>query len=182
MSTQKNPDTKPADEVQEAEDGAPFEGEFDPQRARDLIDKLRSTVKGLRSELREVTAERDTLRQAEQERADAEKSEVERATEAAEKAQAELANARRELWLTKAIAKHGLDEDARDFLTGESEEEVLTRAERLAALRGSSASDAPKVTPAVRPTPALVPGHSAEPGGPTQFDPAAVASEVRSAV
>lgn len=161
------------------EPGEPeFEGEFDEARAKALVANLRKDLASVKADRDAIKAERDTLKSAETERENASKTEAQRAAEELANAKAEAAAARREAWVTKAIAKHSLSDDVADFLTGDTEEAILERAERLASLGGGNApkSDGDPA-PAGRPAPELKPGHGGESEEP--FDGAALAAEIR---
>ena len=118
-----------------------FDGEFDADRAKTLIENLRAEIAGLKDEKKALTAQ-VVDGQALTERA-----------EAAEKA---AQDATRALHVNRALSKHQLADDYSDFLTGDTEEEIFARAERLAGL--GRPAEAPKdETPAVtRPQSALV--------------------------
>lgn len=65
---------------------------------------------------------------------DAEKTEVQRANEAREAAEKLAKESATQLARVKAVARHGLSEDALEFLSGETEEEIEERAKRLAEM------------------------------------------------
>jgi hypothetical protein len=155
----------------------PWGDDFDPARAWRLIENLRTEVDGLKTD-------RDSTRSKLKEREDAEKSDSERATSRASEAEARAAKAERTLLIERATRKHNLPEDVVEFLTGDTEEEINAKAERLAALGGgpkaTSETEEPKPTTDLpgKPKPALQPGHAAE-GSEDGFDPEAIAKAAR---
>jgi len=163
--------------AQPAADKAPWTAEnFDPERAWRLVENLRGELDGLKTE-------RDALRAERQEREDAEKSETERLSGRLTDAEQKLADAQRAVYLERALRKHSIPEDLVEFLTGDTEEEITAKAERLAALGSGSKSDedaskqGDQPNPSGKPTPALTPGHGGEEE--TPFDPAAIAKSAR---
>ena len=162
----------------------PWGDDFDAERAWTL-------VQNLRGDLEKRTTERDEARQ---ERDDAKAAGD--STEAAEKltaAEARAKTAETSLWTERAIRKHSIDEDLVDFLTGDTEEEILAKAERLA---GRSKPDGDKPAGDSKdgdkpdgdkpdgdqglpgtPKPSLTPGHGGD--TPAPFDPAAIAAKAR---
>lgn len=170
---------KPADDTTTP----PWGDDFDPARAWQTIVALRGEVKGLKGELLTASTERDEA--------------VTRATEAETKVSGleedhgkALTAAQRDLYLERAIRKHGIDEDLAEFLTGADEESILKQAERLASLgkpadkgndkdgdKGDKPAEDPKPNPATRPAAALLPGHGADPAEPV--DAAKLAAEIR---
>lgn len=151
---------------------APWGENFDPERAWRLVENLRADIASLKTE-------RDEARKSLQERETELSTITERAT-----------NAERGLWLEKALRKHpalaekvGEGDDAVDlseFLKGDTEEEILRRAARLAALRSPAppkGDTPPPSTDDGRPKPDLVPGHGGTPAPP--FDPDKIAAEAR---
>ena len=133
----------------------PWGDDFDAERAWRLIQNLRQ--------------EKDALK--------ARKDDPEKLSAAEQRAK----EAERALYLERAFRKYPeLDaDDFRDFLTGETEEEILAKAERLARL-GKPKEEAPASDPAPtpnKPTPSLVPGHGGEER--PAFDPVAIAKAAR---
>lgn len=166
---------------QTAEQGkAPkFDGEFDAERAARLVENLRKEVETLK-------ADKETLSASLQEREDADKSDAQKTADALDAAKKAAADAQRLLYVERAARKHSLPDDLVEFLTGETEEEISDKAERLAKYRpsddGSPSEDsseepAPAGVAPQRPTPTLTPGHGGE--APQPFDAAAIAKAVR---
>lgn len=172
-------DEKKTGEPTAADDKAPkFDGEFDADRAARLIARLREEIADLKNDL-------GTARSALQERDDAEKTETQRLADRLKAAEEEAAKARRSLLVERATRKHNLPDDVVEFLTGDTEEEIEAKAERLAALSGGKrqepeqpSQDEEHGIPA-RPEPSLRPGHGGEP--PVSIDPVAVARAARAA-
>lgn len=155
---------------------SPWGADFDPARAWALVENLRA-------DLTKAKADRDAARASLQER------EAELAT-----VKEEASATQRALWQEKALRQYPALAEAlegeegedpatlQDFLTGTTEEEILSRAKRLAAIR------TPKAPPAGggdgqepplpgRPKPNLIPGHATE--EPPAFDPEALAETIR---
>lgn len=156
-----------------AEEAAPWGDDFDAERAWRL-------VQNLRTEKDEIKAERDRLKSPPQEG-----KEKASATEKLTAAEARAKEAERALYLERVYRAHPeLDsDDFRDFLTGDTEEEIKTKAERLARLgkpKDGDQGDKPDqsgATPPGKPTPSLVPGHGGEEA--PVFDPVAIAKKAR---
>lgn len=88
-----------------------------------------------------------------QELEDAQKSELEKLQGTYEQALGEASRAQHELWRERAARRHGLDDELLGFLTGESEEELDTRAQVLAEkLAARTEAEKPKPGPAPDPT------------------------------
>lgn len=176
-STQNTPTGDEQQTSQTSGKAPKFEGEFDAERATRLIENLRKEVSDLK-------AEKTSLAEDLQKREDAEKSDADRTAEALQRAKDEAAKATRDLYVERAVRKHSLPDDLVEFLTGETEEEIGAKAERLAKFGTSKSDDAgdEQQEPngddvSSRPTPSLRPGHG---GAPTQaFDAAAVAEAAR---
>lgn len=140
--------------------GAPeFEGAFDAERAGRLVAALRAEVRDLKAQL-------GTAEAASAESSGALTAAEQRAT-AAERA----------LYIERARHAHNLPERVVEFLTGDTEEEITAKAERLASLGKPTASDLDQASPVTRPEPALVPGHGSD--TPAAFSPHAVAAAAR---
>lgn len=131
--------------------------DFSPARAWSLIENLRAEVAELKEAKTSANAEH----------------------EAREAAEARAAEAERALLVERALRRHAIPEDLADFIAAETEEEIEQRAETLAARLGSGepVEEPTEDLGRSRPSPALSPGHGAEPE-PT-FDPAAVARRAR---
>jgi hypothetical protein len=159
---------------------APWGDNFDAETAWTLVTNLRADkttlqekVTSLTAEVESVTAERDA---AASER-DAAVTERDTARQDAEKVQ-------RETLVARIAREHELPEDLLEFLTGDTEDAIVAKATRLAALgkpaapAGESTAETQEVSgvPA-KPTPGLTPGHGADPK--PAFDPDAIASAAR---
>lgn len=155
-----------------AADKAPeFDGEFDVDRARRLVARLRE-------ERDEARRERDALKAA------SETGTADRAT-----LEADLATARRELWTERALRKHPGLADVADLIAADTEEDTLARAERLASVAAASSAPAASEQPGAgtgepdplnrRPEPSLKPGHGGD--DLPEFDARKVAAKVRGA-
>lgn len=150
-TTEEAPETAEtaSTEGQANSDAAPWGDDFDPARAWKTIQEQRAEAKTLRKELSE-------FKKAQEQAEEAEKTELQKAIDRAEKAEGSVSEARSELWRLRAAAKHGIPEDLLDLLRGESEEDVLGVAERLAKrLTGET-----KTSPDSRPRPRLKSGES----------------------
>jgi len=156
--------------------GAPWTAEdFDAERAWALVTNLRDNIAKLKDENSALHKEVDTFKSVASEREDAEKSEVEKAVARAEALATDLTKTQRELWAARAQAKHHVPDDLVDFLTGETEDDVFSKAERLA--KTNDVKDEPK--PGI-PQPRLVPGQGADNDAPT-FDAESIAAKIRKA-
>lgn len=158
----------------------PWGDDFDAEKAWTLVKNLRGDKEKLQGEKDSLTAELTTERQA---REDAEKAakdvDPEGKLTAAEK---RAADAERSLWTERALRKHEIDEELVEFLSGDTEEAILEKAEKLSRA-GAAAASAPAEEPTpgadvpVRPAPDLTPGHGGEPT--PKFSPATVAAALR---
>jgi len=156
----------------------PWGDDFDADKAWTLVQNLRGDKDKLQGEKDELTSKLTTERQA-REAAETKLTEADpegKITAAEQRAKA----AESSLWTERALRKHPeLDEDLVDFLTGDTEEEILGKAERLAK-RGKPADadgdkpdgdkpdgdkpdgDKPDGLPGT-PRPDLTPGHGGDP-------------------
>lgn len=168
----------------------PWGDDFDAEKAWKLIQNLRTDKTELTEKVTSLTTDLETERQA---REAAEKAvseaDVDGKVAAAEQRAAE---AEKSLYVERAIRKHEIPEDLVDFLTGDTEEEILKKAERLASVgkppAGNSNNpnpddkdgeqDKPKVDAQGRPVPDLRPGHGGD-DGPEPFDPDKIVASVR---
>ena len=155
----------------------PWGDDFDAERAWTL-------VQNLRSDLKKVKDERDTLATERQAREDEGKPELEKLTGRLTKVEQDFKDAQRALFVERALRKHSISEDLVEFLTGDSEEEILAKAERLASLnKGKSDDDKDdkdgeqELDDAGRPKAALRPGHGGD--SPAPFDADAIAKAAR---
>ncbi|AYN57726.1 scaffolding protein [Arthrobacter phage DrManhattan] len=174
-------DTENQNTAQTDAEKAPWGDDFDAERAWKLVQNLRAERDGLKTERDSLKGERDALVTER----DGLKTELQTKTEELEKTSKETA---RELALQKVLRKHPELEDFADLLTGDTEEELTSKAERLASLgkpkepadNGAPAdeqkpADAPEIPG--KPTPSLTPGHGGEENAP--FDPVAIAKAAR---
>lgn len=159
---------------------APWGDDFDAERAWKLVQNLRTERDGLKTERDALKTERDGLVTER----DGLKSELQTKTEEVERTTKEK---ERELALQKVLRKHPELEDFADLLTGDTEEELAAKADRLAAIGkpkdggdGENKGDEQKPDgtelPA-KPTPNLTPGHGGDDS--TPFDPTAIALAAR---
>ncbi|WGH21354.1 scaffolding protein [Arthrobacter phage Emotion] len=182
MADTDNP-TKPADADATDEDKStpPWGDDFDAAKAWTLIQNLRSDKETLKTE----------------------RDEAQTKLQASKDAEDRAVKAERELWTERALRKHPEAEDLAEFLTGDTEEEILTKAAKLAGVRkpaddgdkgdkpdadkdkgdadkdkGGSSPDKGDGLPA-KPTPNLTPGHGGEESKP--FDAEAIAKAARAA-
>jgi hypothetical protein len=166
------PDPAPAPKEQTP----PWGDDFDAERAWRLVQNLRADIAGLKTE-------RDTLVAERQERENEGKSDAEKLAARLAEAERTATAAQRELWRERALRKHPLPDDLVDFVVGDTEEELIAKAERLASVATPKAPEGqtdPAPDPVAdrqRPEPALVPGHGGDPAAP--FDPVAVAEAAR---
>ncbi len=145
---------QPVDVVDAGLEPAAAAEPFDPERHNADLRKAKNEAKNLRDRLKELeplAAEAQQLREAS-------KTDMERLTEQHQSAVERAAKAEAEAVRLRAAVKHGISEDDFDLLGVGSEDEILARAERIAALR-SAAAPAPDLTPAARrPVEQLKPG------------------------
>jgi len=174
----------------------PWGDDFDAEKAWTLVQNLRGDKEKLQTEKDGLTSELATERQA-RETAETKLTEADPEGKlTAAEARAKTAEA--SLWTERALRKHSIDEDLVDFLTGDTEEEILAKAERLAG-RSKPADGKPAGTPTDgdkpadtptdgdkpagdqglpgTPKPDLTPGHGGDTSAP--FDPDAIAAKAR---
>lgn len=186
-------DTEKNDQT-EGKQTPPWGDDFDAERAWRLVQNLRTELADVKTDRDAIKTERDA---AVTERDDLKKgagSESDKVAAAEKRA----ADAERALHVERAIRKHPDLADFADLLTGDSEEEVLAKADRLAAIgkkggdpaaddKGDAKGDDPKPGAESgegdglpgKPTPDLKPGHGGEPKAP--FDAEAIAKAARAA-
>lgn len=148
-----------------------FDGDFDAERAKRLIENLRADKARLAEERDGFKTKVDTF-------------ETEKLSEQ-DRIAKELSDAREELARTRraaALATHKLPDSALVFLTGSTPEEIETQAAALAALNppadpAPSTPAVPNITTTV--TPRLLPNGEPVPTAPEPFDPAAIAAAAR---
>jgi len=163
-------------EPTEPTDDLSFEGDFDAERAKSLIKRLREenrTLKqgrepvqdektdramaALRRKIEELEPQAEQFRRLEE----ASKSETQRLQEAAENARREAEIARAEAVRYKAAAMHGVSADHFDLLGTGTEEEITARAEKLSQLlaaQQAASTPQPTAPPTRRPVEQLRPG------------------------
>lgn len=154
----------------------PWGDDFDAARAWTLVVNLRAEVADEKEAHAATKAERDTLA----EEKTAAETAAQEATTAREAAEEATRTASRDLWIERAVRKHGLDDDLVEFLTGDDEEAILAKAERLAGRNKPGKKDEENADAANlsgRPTPALTPAHGGD--APAPFDPDAIADSAR---
>lgn len=168
------PAAPPAPEAPEATDPAtppatepkpPWGDDFNAERAWQLVQDLRGDKARLQERL---TAAGPGAKPDE--------AALQELQTRAAKADTDLAAAQKALYVERALRKHSLSDDFADFLDGDSEEDILARAERLASFTGTPKEPQP-ADPSGKPVPALAPGHGGEPA--TPFDPVAIAKAAR---
>jgi FtsZ-binding cell division protein ZapB len=180
MAETENEQPKPAEEKPET----PWGNDFDPERAWKLVTNLRT-------ELAELKTENGTLKTERQARKDDGKDDLTKLQERLQAAEKAAKDSERALYLERVLRKHPALEDFADLLTGENEEEISAKADRLAAIgKPKEPADGEKPPAEIgeqkpaeeaelpgKPEPALTPGH----GGAetTPFDPAAIAKAAR---
>jgi len=139
----------------------PWGDSFDPARAWNTIQTLREAEKErdqlrrqvMTPEQQQQLAEYNTLLEAS-------KSEAQRKDEAIAAAQREAETARNDAVRYKAAATYGISADHFDLLGSGTEQEVTTRAEKIAALIAAqqAATPPPAAPPTGRPVEQLRPG------------------------
>ncbi|WAB10782.1 scaffolding protein [Arthrobacter phage Tuck] len=159
---------------------APWGDDFDAERAWKLVQNLRSEVATLKTENGSMKAK---LQASEDEG----KTELQKLQDRLAAAEATAKEKERELSLAKVLRKHPELEEFADLLTGDTEEELAAKAERLAAIGKGKAKDEddaqkgddkPDTTELPgKPQPNLTPGHGGEDS--TPFDPTAIALAAR---
>jgi hypothetical protein len=155
MTEPTTPET-PAPAAPEAPAGTPEQNQNDlPQWARDAISKANREAANYRTQVAELKPQADQFRQLEE----ASKSEAQRLAEAAETAKRDAETARADAIRYKAAATYGIGSDHFDLLGSGSEEEVTTRAQKIAALvAAQAAAPTTPVAPPTRPMEQLRPG------------------------
>lgn len=174
MADTENTETTATEQKPAAE--TPWGEDFDAERAWKLVQNLRSE----RDDLKKKNTTYESERQA---REDEGKSELQKLQDRAVAAEKAAKDAARELSLQKVLRKHPELEDFADLLTGDTEEELFAKADRLAAIgkpkepaEDEQKADEQPELPG-KPTPNLTPGHGGEET--TPFDPTAIALAAR---
>ncbi|AYN59093.1 head scaffolding protein [Arthrobacter phage Yang] len=169
------------------EDGkAPWGDDFDAERAWKLVQNLRTERDGLKAERDALKVERDTLATEKDSVATEGQSELQKLQARLDQIEKEAKQKDRDLALQKVLRNHPDLEEFADLLTGDTEEELAAKAERLAAIGKAKApaddaakdgeKDGAQALPG-KPQPNLTPGHGGE--DTTPFDPTAIALAAR---
>ena len=162
----------------------PWGKDFDAEKAWRLVQNLRAEVTGLKTERDNLKTERDNLK-VEKDAADSEgKSELQKLQDRLAEIEKTAKDREREVALQKVLRKHPELEDFADLLTGETEDELMSKAERLAKIgkpadgeNGDKDGDQKPAELPGAPKPALTPGHGGD--APAPFDPDAIAKAAR---
>ncbi len=161
------PEAAPQQQEQSSPQGAPWEREgeqFDPQRAWNLVQALRSERDQLRQEREAATARVQEFEQRDL-------TEQQRIQQRAEQAEREREDARTEALRLRMAVRHGLREEDFDLLGTGDEATLAARAQRIAALYQQQT---PPPNPAQRPVEQLRPG--ATPNEPVSAEDAVYAA------
>ncbi|UIW13422.1 scaffolding protein [Arthrobacter phage Amyev] len=176
----------PAADAKPEGEKAPWGEDFDAERAWKLVQNLRAERDALKSERDGLKTERDTLKAAKDAAADEGKSELQKLQDRIAEIEKASAAKDRDLALQKVLRKHPDLEEFADLLTGDTEEELAAKAERLAAIGKAKApadgakdgeQSGEKQELPGKPQPNLTPGHGGE--DTTPFDPTAIALAAR---
>lgn len=119
---------------QKIADGQDWDGPFDPERAKQTLAHLREVEKNLEKSLREkdhVIAQLKPLAEQFQQKQEENKTEQEKVSEALTQLQQQLDQERLARWQAEAMAKYGLGDAQRHFLSGSTAEEVEVSAQRF---------------------------------------------------
>lgn len=191
-------DTEPTDKT--ADDGKstpPWGDDFNAERAWSLITNLREEKATIKAERDAFKVERDEHARKLQESATGDKDADEKIKDAIERA----TKAEKELYVERALRKFPDIADYAEFLSGDDEEAILAKAEKLASIgkpkddakdgdKDGTDSDVSRETdedkdghddPGAglpgKPTPSLAPGHGGDET--PAFDPVAIAKAAR---
>jgi len=177
MPDEQNPantEQQPGNDAEQKKQTPPWGEDFDAGKAWSLVENLRSDKTSLQTRL-------TALETAAQEAENAKKTDAEKLTDRATKAEKDLEAAQRAVYIERALRKHSIPDDLAEFLTGDTEDEIEKKAERLAGIGKPADSDdteqKPEVDASGKPKPALRPGHGSDDAAP--FDAAAIAKEIR---
>ncbi|WNN93962.1 scaffolding protein [Arthrobacter phage Nitro] len=179
MADTENQNPAPADKPEGEK--APWGDDFDAERAWKLVQNLRTE----NADLKKKNTAYETERQS---REDEGKTELQKLQDRLDAAERTAKEKERELSLAKVLRKHPELEEFADLLTGDTEEELAAKAERLAAIGKGKAKEGdddaqkgdekPDTTELPgKPQPNLTPGHGGE--DTTPFDPTAIALAAR---
>ena len=173
--------TNEADKGTKPEGSNPWGDDFDAEKAWKLVQNLRGEVADLKTAKADAEKERDALKTAKDAAADEGKTELQKLQERLEQIEKDSKAKDRDLALQKVLRKHPELEEYADLLTGDTEEELTAKAERLAKIGKKDGEEGDNKPDAVelpgKPKPNLLPGHSAEIG--EDFDPVAIAKAAR---
>jgi hypothetical protein len=161
----------------------PWGEDFDAEKAWRLVQNLRAEVTGLKGERDALKTERDNLKVEKENAATEGKSELQKLQDRLADIEKTAKDREREVALQKVLRKHPELEDFADLLTGETEDELMSKAERLAKIgkpadgdndadNGGNSAELPG-----SPKPALKPGHGGD--APVPFDPDEIAKAAR---
>lgn len=179
MANTEAPNTNDAAKGDKPEGSNPWGDDFDAEKAWRLVQNLRAEVADLKTAKTDVEKERDALKTAKDAAADEGKTELQKLQDRLAQIEADSKKKDRDLALQKVLRKHPELEEYADLLTGDTEDELAAKAERLAKI-GKKDGDADKpdtVELPGKPKPTLTPGHSAD--VPEDFDPVAIAKAAR---
>lgn len=131
---------------------------FDAQRAMEKISKANSEAKNLRSRVKELEAYEAKVKELEE----SQKTDQQKAIERAEKAEQEANATRSELIRERIARRHSITDEDMDLLGSGTEEEIESRATRLAAKNAAAAgtSTDSSAPPTARTSEKLHPGAS----------------------
>lgn len=159
----------------------PWGDDFDASRAWTLLQNVRGDLAKAKDDLASERQARETAESALKD-ADPEGKLTAAETRAAE--------AERSLWTERALRKHSIAEELVEFLSGDTEEAILAKAEKLSKVgkpdgeqpkpdeeKPDESADKPDGGLPPRPTPDLTPGHGGD--TPAPFDPEAIANNAR---
>ncbi|CCQ44319.1 hypothetical protein ARTSIC4J27_243 [Pseudarthrobacter siccitolerans] len=153
----------------------PWGDDFDADKAWRLVQNLRAENSDLKSENSKLKTER-------QDRENEGMSELQKLQDRLNELEKAAKDKDRDLALQKVLRKHPELEDIADLLTGDTEDELMAKAERLAKLgkksdgEGDEQKPGPTELPGM-PKPNLTPGHGGDDTEP--FDPVAIAKAAR---
>jgi hypothetical protein len=159
-ATAPAPEAAPESTQEPSTSTPPWGDDFDPQTAWDKIQKANREAANLRQ--RAITPEQQQQLDEYQRLVEASKSEQQRQAEALEAERTARQRYESEALRYRVAAEHGIGRDDLDLLGSGTEEELTTRAQRIAELR-SAATQPPQAAPAQpgqRPVERLLPGAS----------------------
>jgi len=156
----------------------PWGDDFDAEKAWRLVTNLRAEVTTLKTERDGLKTERDSLKSAKDDAENEGKTELQKLQDRLEEIEKASKAKDRDLALQKVLRKHPELEEYADLLTGDNEEELTAKAERLAKI-GKKAEGEGNETIELpgKPKPNLTPGHTADQVD--DFDPVAIAKAAR---